>query len=115
MLRYKGSALVPAFASTHAPERNIEYTPVPFVLILIINIKMHSSCEIEYDYFVETHLCKLCVILRSSVLRVVYPQYRYRSATPLATTVKLSMRVNMLMLGSLCVETLKPVSQGDKI
>ena len=27
----------------------------------IIKIKIHSSCEIEY--FVENHLCKLCVIL----------------------------------------------------
>ena len=26
----------------------------------IIKIKVHSSCEIEH--FVETHLCKLCVI-----------------------------------------------------
>ena len=26
-------------------------------------MKIHSSCEIED--FVETHLCKLCVILRS--------------------------------------------------
>ena len=26
----------------------------------IIKIKIHSSCEIEY--FVETHLCNLCVI-----------------------------------------------------
>ena len=32
-------------------------------------MKIHSSCEIED--FVETHLCKLCVILRSRVLRVV--------------------------------------------
>ena len=39
--------------------------------IYIIKMKIHSSCEIEY--FVETHLCKLCVILRSRVLRVVYP------------------------------------------
>ena len=37
----------------------------------IIKTKIHSSCEIEY--FVETHLCKLCVILRSRVLRVVCP------------------------------------------
>ena len=28
---------------------------------LVIKIKIHSSCEIEY--FVQTHLCKLCVIL----------------------------------------------------
>ena len=32
----------------------------------IMKIKIHSSCEIED--FVETHLCKLCVILRSRVL-----------------------------------------------
>ena len=39
--------------------------------IYTIKIKIHSSCEIEY--FVESHLCKLCVILRSRVLRVVCP------------------------------------------
>ena len=39
-------------------------------VVYILKIKIHSSCEIEY--FVETHLCKLCVILRSRVLRVVY-------------------------------------------
>ena len=37
----------------------------------IIKIKIHSICEIED--FVETHLCKLCVILRSRALRVVCP------------------------------------------
>ena len=37
--------------------------------VYTIKIKIHSSCEIEY--IVETHLCKLCVILRSRVLRVV--------------------------------------------
>ena len=41
-------------------------------------MKIHSSCEIED--FVETHLGKLCVILRSRVLRVVCP---HRSATSL--------------------------------
>ena len=39
--------------------------------IFIIKIKIHSSCDIED--FVETHLCKLCVILRSRALRVVCP------------------------------------------
>ena len=37
----------------------------------LYRMKIHPSCEIEY--FVETHLCKLCVILRSRVLRVVCP------------------------------------------
>ena len=33
-------------------------------LVLLKNMKkMHSRCEIEA--FVETHICKLCVILRS--------------------------------------------------
>ena len=52
---------------------------------IIIKIKIRSSCEIKY--FVETHLCKLCVILRSRVLRVVCPHQGVRSATPLGTTV----------------------------
>ena len=51
----------------------------------IIKMKIHSSCEIED--FVETHLCKLCVMLRSRVLRVMCPHQGYRSATPLPTTV----------------------------
>ena len=42
-----------------------------YVVYDIIKIKIHSSYEIEG--FVETHLCKLCVMLRSCVLRVVYP------------------------------------------
>ena len=33
----------------------------------IIKIKVHSSC-CEIEDFVETHLCKPCVILRSRVL-----------------------------------------------
>ena len=41
-------------------------------------MKIHSSCEIED--FVETHLCKLCVILRSRVVRVVCPHQGYKSA-----------------------------------
>ena len=37
--------------------------------LFIIKIKIHSSCW-EIEYFVKTHLCKLCGILRSRVLRV---------------------------------------------
>ena len=40
---------------------------------LFYQMKIHCSCEMEY--FVETHLCKLCVILQSRVLRVVCPHY----------------------------------------
>ena len=52
----------------------------------ILKTKLHSSCEIED--FVETHICKRCVILRSRVLLVVCPHQAYRSATPLETTVQ---------------------------
>ena len=47
------------------------FTQPPRSFTYIVKIKIHSSCEIED--FVETHLCKLCVILRSRVLRVVCP------------------------------------------
>ena len=39
----------------------------------------------------------------------------FRSATPLATTVYVAIRVNGVILGSLCAEAIKPVSEGDKI
>ena len=42
-----------------------------YILVCITNIKIHSECEIED--FVETHLCKLCVMLRSRVLLGVCP------------------------------------------
>ena len=51
--------------------RNLRFH-IWFVLRFFQNIiKKHSRCEIED--FVETHLCKRCVILRSRVVRVVYP------------------------------------------
>ena len=53
--------------------------------LVIIKLEIHSICEIEY--FVETHLCQLCVILRSRELRLVCPHEGYRSAIPLGTTV----------------------------
>ena len=55
------------------PSMNILMTMFMFPGLDTIKITIHSSCEIEY--FVETHLCKLCVILRSRVLRVVDMYY----------------------------------------
>ena len=39
-------------------------------------MKIHSTTSCEIKDFVETHLYKLCVILRSGVLRVVSPHYK---------------------------------------
>ena len=65
----------PEFVGWRAKRSNKQHTFDQFSLrvraVVIIKIKIRSSCEIEY--FVETHLCKLCVILRSRVLRVVCP------------------------------------------
>ena len=38
---------------------------VDYWVFLLQRMEIHSSCEIED--FVETHLCKLCVMLRSRV------------------------------------------------
>ena len=50
-----------------------------YLCLDITQKKKHSSCEIEA--FVETPLRKLCVILRSRVLRVVLRREGHRSAT----------------------------------
>ena len=42
-------------------------------LLYIIKIQLHSSCEIED--FVETHLCKLSVILRSRIYSLETVQF----------------------------------------
>ena len=41
------------------------------IVYYIVKTKIHSTCEIED--FVQTHICKLCVILRSRVLLSVFP------------------------------------------
>ena len=74
---------------------------------------LHSSCDIEY--FVETHHCKLCVILRSRVLRVVCPHIEDIGRRLPSCNYSVSIRVNRVMFVSLFAETIKPVSVGDKI
>ena len=54
-------------------------SPMNSAMSYIIKIKIHSSCEIED--FVETDLCKRCLILRSRVLRVVIPTIYWVWAT----------------------------------
>ena len=34
--------------------------------VFILKIKIHNSCEIEY--YVEPHLCKLCVVYGRSIM-----------------------------------------------
>ena len=60
---------------------------ISFCILYLDKNKTHheySSCEID---FVEIHLGKLCVILRSRVLLVVCPhQGQIRPATPTGTS-----------------------------
>ena len=77
----------------------------------IIKIKIHSSCEIEYS--VETHLCKLCDTPIARITGCVFSSRIKVGDSPCNYSV--AIRVNRVMLGSLCAETIKPVSEGDKI
>ena len=57
-------------------------------LSITIKIRIHSSREIED--FVETHVCKLCVISDRAyygLCVLIIKDTVYRSAAPLATTV----------------------------
>ena len=66
-------------------------------------MKIHSSCEIED--FVETHLCKLCVILRTRVLRVVCPHQGHEQVGDSPCNYSsVAIRVNRVMLVSLCAD-----------
>ena len=68
--------------------------PVPLIIreAFYYKIKLHSSCEMEE--FVESHLCRLCVFLRSRVFRGVYVLMKdVTSSTPLSA----SARANRVM------------------
>ena len=65
-------------------------------------MKIHSSCEIEY--FVETHLCKLCVILRSRVYTIYTHKYYTRMHMIISSSIEnptSSRRGRFLVLGEL--------------
>ena len=81
-------------------------------IILLYKMKTQPSCEIED--FVETHLCKLCVIL--SIARItgcVSSLSIEVGDSPYNCSV--SIRVNRVILVSLYTEPKKPVSEGGKI
>ena len=61
--------------------------------------------------FVETHICKLSVILRSRILLfVLIEDLARRLSLELACT-----RVNRVMFINLCMESIKRVFEGDRI
>ena len=80
--------------------------------IYVIKLNIHSIRKIEE--FVETHICKLCVMLRSRVLLGVSSSRIQVGDSPWNYTVACT-RVNRVMIINLCEETIKPVSEGDKI
>ena len=66
---YKQRITRPCAIPLDTPRRGTLY-----INIHIISIeKKYTIYSCELEYFVETHLCKLCVILRSRILRVVCP------------------------------------------
>ena len=75
-------------------------------------MKIHSSCEIED--FVETHLCKLCVILRSRVLRVVCVLIK-DIGRRLPVQLQCSHQGQQGDFSQSVRGNYKPVSEGDKI
>ena len=75
-------------------------------------MKTQPSCEIED--FVETHLCKLCVIL--SIARITgFVSSLSIEVGDSPYNCSVSIRVNRVILVSLYTEPKKPVSEGGKI
>ena len=70
----------------------------------IIKNKIHSSCEIEY--FVETHLVQaVCDTPIACISGCVSSLRIYVGDSPCNYSV--AIRVNRVLLGSLCAETIK--------
>ena len=91
-----------------------------FIPVYIMKMKIHSSCEIEY--FVETHLCKLCVILRSRVTighfcmigwRFIFGVVRRRRDTCLPSQLSSSVLAEIMKAASLPLWATKVSDTGD--
>ena len=80
--------------------------------IYIIKNNIHSSCEIED--FVETHLCKAMCDTPIARIRGCVSSLRIEVGDS-PCNYSVAIRVNRVMLVSLFAETIKPVSEGDKI
>ena len=102
------------FRKQHSPGRKFggSHANQPVHMYNIIKIKIHFRCEIED--IVETHLCKLCVILHRAYywVCVLIKDIGRRLHLELQCSLPGSNRV---MLISLCAETIKPYFEGDKI
>ena len=79
--RRSGSKTWAYFSVPHGGAERLRFT----AFCRLPKNKIDFSCEIEG--FVVTHLCKMCMILQSSVSLGVFPLEGYRSATPLGTPV----------------------------
>ena len=67
-------------------------------------MKIHSSCEIEYLQAVcDTPIARITGCVSSVRIYVGDSPCNYSVA----------IRVSRVILGSLCAETIKPVSEGD--
>ena len=82
--------------------------------VIIIEITLKYTPAVRSNILSKL-LCKLCVILQSRVLRVVCPHLRIRLVGDSPCNCSVAVRVNRLMVVSLCAETIKPVSEGDEI
>ena len=92
---YRTSSAVPACSYHSVPvPSGTRCSPgllLPRYHVKFIKINIHFGCEMED--FVETHLCKLCVILRSRIVLCV-------SSLKTGRRLPLELQCSLLVLGS---------------